>query len=173
MRVAYRTLEQIRSVALQARRILEVTDSTINMLDILENGLRQKGIHYHIVEAQEIPGDAARAMPEKGLILVAIEAYDAIHDGDPAQQLLVPHELAHFALGHVRTFARSVSREPHIALEDSEVQADLFSHEFTMPVVMVRRLCQSVEQIQGVFNVPIEDARIRRDVLREERLIEW
>lgn len=173
IRVAPKTVSQIRNTAQCARLILGLNGSRINMIDLLENKLRLIGINFHIVESTVIPGEAARAIPDEGTILLTLEAYQAIHDGDVKQQLLVPHEFAHFVLKHAITFARAISHTPHPALEDSEVQADYFSHEFTMPVELVRRHCQSITAIQEVFGVPQQDAIIRTDMLRRENLISW
>jgi len=120
-----------------------------------------------------MPGEVARALPEEGLILLTKEAYNAIHDDDPNYQLLIPHEVAHIALRHRATFSRATSRDPIAAAEDSEVQADWFSHEFAMPAELVRRYCGSVEMIQQAFNVPRREAEIRRATLQKEKLINW
>lgn len=171
--VAARNLDQIRRIALSARNFLGIEEVRINMIDLLENRLRRVGIHYHVVDPSRIPGEAARAIPEEGIILITSRAHNAVHDGDPRHQLLVPHELGHFALKHSAFFSRTTSSESHMALEDSEVQADLFSHEFAMPIDMVQRHCRSLDSIQNVFNVQRLDARIRRDKLQIEGLITW
>jgi hypothetical protein len=171
MRVAAKDVAEIRSIATRARELLGLAGRPIEMVDLLENRLRKHGIHYHIVSQAKIPGDAARAVPERGLILLTHEAYDGIHDGDPDCVLLVPHELGHFALGHLATFARANYRQPHRVDEDSEIQADQFSHEFVMPPDVVKGACSSIVQIQQVFRVPAGDARIRYQVLREEGLL--
>jgi hypothetical protein len=168
MRVAPKTLGQIRAVAVRAREILGIDEHPIDMVDLLENRLRASGIHFHVVEAEAIPGEAARAVPGEGLLLVNKEAYDGIHRGHPDYVLLVPHELGHFALRHAITFARAVSTVPHGIFEDSEIQADQFSHEFVMPPVLVRRHCASAADLQRAFGIPLKDARIRHDVLRAE-----
>ncbi len=173
VRVAARAAIQIRDIALAARVRLRVDAPRVNMADLLENALRKNGIHYHIVEQARISGEAARAEPETGRILVAADAYDGICAENPAHQLLIPHELAHFVLRHAITFARSISGESHSLWEDSEVQADFFSHEFTMPAILLRRHCQSAVDIMRVFNVPKQDAEIRARVLRQEGDINW
>jgi hypothetical protein len=173
VRVSPRNLDQIRATALAARRVLRITKVRIDMIDLLENRLRSIGIHYHLVDTSRIPGDAARAIPEEGKLLLTADAYNAIHDKDPNHQLLVPHELGHFALRHSATFSRVISQELHMGLEDSEVQADLFSHEFTMPIEAVQEFCNSIEMIQKVFNVPAKDAKIRADKFRVEGLVDW
>jgi hypothetical protein len=137
------------------------------MVDLLENRLRRAGIHFHIVDADAIPGEAARALPEKGLLLVTQEAYDGIHAGDPDHMLLVPHEIGHFALDHAASFARS-NLPYHGICEDSEIQADQFSHEFLMPVSLVMRHCMSWDEIQRVFGIPAKEARLRHLVLKLE-----
>lgn len=170
MRVAPRNLGQIRAAALRARQILDIDEHPIDMGDLLENRLRRNGIHFHIVEPEAIPGDAARAIPDKGLLLITNEAYIALKNEHPGHTLLIPHEIGHFALDHSMFFARSRSSlpEPHSMFEDSEIQADQFSHEFVMPIMLVRRHCSSVEDIQRTFGVPIQDARLRHLVLRTE-----
>lgn len=172
-KVAPKTLSQIRSVALASRQRLGIFDSPINMVDLLENRLVLHGISYHVVEAERIPGDAARAVPDEGLLLITDEAHKALYGRNPDHELLVAHEFAHFVLRHAASFSRSLQGENHHMSADSEVQADHFSHEFVMPPLLVKRHCQSAEDIHRAFNVPIKDARIRRDVLRSERLIEW
>jgi Zn-dependent peptidase ImmA (M78 family) len=173
IRVPVRSTGQIREAALRARLILGISEPCINMIDLLENKLRRIGIHFHLVENEQLPGDAAKAIPEQGRILLTRDAYNAVHDGDIRQQLLVPHEFGHFVLKHTITLARATSLTPHPALEDSEVQADLFSHEFALPVELVRRHCQSVAGIERAFRVPQIDAAIRADTLRREKLIDW
>lgn len=173
VRVAYRSLAQIRKTALAARSVLGVTEPNIDMIDLLENRLRKVGIHFHLVESAEMPGEAARALPEAGLIVLTKEAYNAIHDDDADYHLLVPHEFAHIALRHRATFSRATSRDPIITGEDSEVQADWFSHEFAMPVELMRRYCASVEMVQQAFNVPRREAEIRVSALRQENVISW
>ena len=174
-RVAPRNLEQIRRVAIATRTLLKVEDPRIDMIDLLENKLRNRGIHFHLVQPSDIPGDAARAIPQQGKLLLSIEAYDAIHNGDRVQELLIPHEIGHFALMHDTTavFSREITWHTHTALEDSEVQADRFSHEFAMPINMVKEHCRSLSAIEKIFNVPKEDARIRMEQLRQEGLIDW
>jgi len=152
---------------------LGIAGHPINMGDLLENRLRRIGIHFHVVDRSVIPREAARAIPDEGLILITAEAYDGIHMEEPAHELLVAHEIAHFALRHAATFARAMSQELHSIFEDSEIQADQFSHEFVMPPAVVQRHCQSIEGIRLVFNVPQKDAEIRHDVLRAEGLIRW
>jgi hypothetical protein len=167
MRVALRNLGQVRAVALRARDLLGISHHPINMVDLLENRLRRAGIHFHIVDADAIPGEAARALPEKGRLLVTQEAYDGIHAGDSDHTLLVPHEIGHFALDHAASFARSNLRD-HGIWEDSEIQADQFSHEFLMPVSLVMRHCMSWADIQRVFGIQAKEARLRHLVLRLE-----
>lgn len=172
-KVAPKTFLQIRAQALATRRGLGILDSPINMVDLLENRLDANGIRYHVVENTRIRGDAARAVPEQGLLLITDFAHRALYEHDSEYELLVPHELAHFVLRHSASFSRVIPGEVHYAFEDSEVQADQFSHEFVMPVVLVQRHCQSVEEIRFAFNVPKRDAQIRHDVLRHEGLISW
>src|SRR5712691_9045790 len=117
-RVAARTLGEIRAVAQRARALLGVTGSDLDMVALLENNLRKQGIHFHVVSPDQLPGDAARAEPEMGRLLITEPAYDALHRRDPTVQLLVPHELAHFALQHVVTFARTNTDNAHTGLED-------------------------------------------------------
>jgi len=143
------------------------------MVDLLENRLRKARIHFHVVERSAIPGEAARAIPDEGLILITREAYYGLHDEDPRHELLIPHELAHFALRHAASFSRATTKMPHSMFEDSEIQADQFSHEFVMPAAIVQRHCQCAEDIQKVFNILAKDAEIRRQVLCAEGLIQW
>jgi hypothetical protein len=168
MRVASKSWADIRAVAVRARQILGITDHPINMVDLLENGRRQHGIHFHVVDRDAIPGEAARALPEKGLLLLTQEAYEAVCDRDLKHALLIPHEIGHFALGHAVSFARSNSSEPHGVFEDSEIQADQFSHEFMMPAPLVTRHCRTWEDVRRVFEVPDKDAKIRHMFLRLE-----
>jgi hypothetical protein len=173
IRVAPRNVDEIRAFARRARVALGIFSHPIDMVELLENRLRKIAIHFHIVEDALIPREAARAIPEQGLILLTEEAYNGIHEGDPQYELLVPHELGHFALRHVATFARAMSSVPHSVFEDSEVQADQFSHELVMPAALVQRHCQSTRAIQQVFNIPGKDAEIRHIILRAEGLIHW
>ena len=173
IRVAPKNLDEVRAIARRARVALGIVGHPIDMVDLLENRLRRIAIHFHVVERSVIPREAARAIPEKGLILITEEAYNGIHDEDPKHELLVPHEFAHFALRHAVTFARATLLDPHSLFEDSEVQADQFSHEFVMPSAIVQRHCQSILAIQQVFNVSLKDAQIRHTVLRAEGLIQW
>lgn len=173
VRVAHRSVSQIRVVGQNARHALGITEPRMNMVRLLEITLPQHGIHFHIVEPAQIPDEVARAESETGRILVTLPAYDALHAGKAEYQLLIPHEFAHLALGHSITFARMSARDAHTALEDSEVQADLFSHEFAMPGELVRRHCQSVDDIMRVFNVPRQDAGIRAQILRQDGVIDW
>ncbi|MBI3528370.1 MAG: hypothetical protein HY067_10410 [Betaproteobacteria bacterium] len=171
--MAPKPVGDIRVSALNVRLHLEIAESRIDMVKLLENGLRRNGIHYHIVESSRIPGEAARAIPDKGEILLAAETYEAICEGDPSYQLIVPHELGHIVLRHAATFARATSNASHTSIEDSETQADRFSHEFTMPVLLVQRHCKSIRAIQDVFNVTRLEASIRKDTLYREGLIDW
>lgn len=172
-RVMPRDVASIRAIAQSARRVLEITDPRISMIELLEIKLHRMGIHFHVVDDDEIPGEAARAVPDRGRILITDSAYHGIHRNDPKHELLVPHELGHIVLEHATTFAFSNPRAAHPANADSEVQADYFSHEFALPVAGIQRWCQSIVQIQDVFNVPRDDAVIRADMLRREGLIGW
>ena len=172
-RVAAKSLDQIRTSALATRAILKVNQTNFDVVELLENELRRNGIHFHIVEAERIPGEAARAVPDEGRILITSESYEAICNEEPDFQLLVPHEVAHIVLRHSATFARTTSTRVHTSIEDSEVQADRFSHEFAMPNVLVRKHCRSIGDIQQVFNVNLHEAQIRRDQLRREQEINW
>jgi hypothetical protein len=163
MRVTCKSLGQVRAIASRARELLGISGHRINMVDLLENRLRRIGIHFHIVNAVAIPGEAARAVPEKGELLVTEEAYDGIHAGHPDHALLIPHEIGHFA-DHAGSFARSTTYY-HGVSEDSEIQADQFAHEFLMPVSLVLRNCVSWADVQQVFRVPAKDARLRHLVL--------
>src|SRR6266446_1043268 len=100
VRVAPKNLDEIREVARRARVVLGIAGHPIDMVDLLENRLRKMAIHFHVVDRLAIPNDAARAVPDDGLILITEEAYNGIHDEDPKHELLVAHELAHFALRH-------------------------------------------------------------------------
>jgi hypothetical protein len=172
-RVATKSVAQIRVAALAVRDFLGVTEANIDAIDLLENKLRKIGVHFHIVDPDAIPGEAARAHPERGRLLLTSESYDRIYEGDPDFQLLVPHEIAHFALNHSATFARQTSNIAHTSMEDSEVQADRFSHEFAMPVSILKSTCKSLADIQRLFNVPESEARIRREQLSREAAISW
>jgi hypothetical protein len=172
-RVTPKNLDSIRAIALNVRRELDIGTARVSMINLLEVKLYNVGLHFHIVGDDDIPGEAARAIPHAGLILITETAYEGIHRGDPEYELLVPHELGHIVLEHSVTLAFANPRGAHPANEDSEVQADYFSHELTMPVQLVLRYCQSVTAIQRAFNVPQIDAAIRADMLRRERLITW
>ena len=172
-RVATKSLVQIRTTAIAVREILKMNEVNIDVIQLLENKLRHIGIHFHIVEPQTIPGEAARAIPDEGKLYVTSDSYERIYEGDPDFQLLIPHEIAHFALRHSASFARTISVIPHTSMEDSEVQADRFSHEFSMPISMVEAHCRSISDIQRVFCVPKLDAQIRHDQLAREKVIDW
>ena len=172
-RVATKSLAQIRNAALAVREILKLTQPNIDVVQLLENRLRRIGIHFHVVERQRIPGEAARAVPDEGTLYVTSESYERIYKGDPEFQLLIPHEIAHFALRHSSTFARTISPIAHTSFEDSEVQADRFSHEFTMPIHILKANCKCVSDIQRIFNVTKMEAQIRRDQLLREQVIDW
>lgn len=172
-RVAAKSLSQIRMSALTTRDLLRVNQPNIDVVELLENELRRNGIHFHIVDPEVIPGEAARAVPDEGVILVTSESYESICDEDPDFQLLVPHEIAHIVLRHAATFARATSAYVHTSMEDSEVQADRFSHEFVMPIALVQKHCQSIGDMQRVFNVSVREAQIRRDQLLREQVINW
>jgi IrrE N-terminal-like domain len=175
VRVPARNTGEIRQIALRAREALGVEEPKVDMVHLLENRLRKQGIHFHLVEAEDIRGDVARAIPEQGKLLIVADAYSALHDDDPKHELLVPHELGHFALAHIKNayFSKEDSWYSHNSLEDSETQADRFSHEFAMPVHLIRQHCRSLKAIQEIFNVPIDEARIRMEQLRQEHAIDW
>lgn len=172
-RVAAKGVDEIRRIALRSRAILQVEEPRINMVRLFEWRLRRRGIQPHVVDADSIKGDAARADIEQ--IRITLEAYLALTDGDPAYELLVPHEFGHIALGHANSvyFSREASWYVHDSIEDSEAQADRFSHEFAMPIDLVRAHCRSLDSIREVFNVPYQDARIRMTQLQQERAIDW
>ena len=75
-RVATKSLAQIRTTAITVREILKVTGANIDNVELLENKLRSIGIHFHIVEPQRIPGEAARAARHR-----AVDVHRARHGG--------------------------------------------------------------------------------------------
>jgi hypothetical protein len=172
-RVAPILHEAIRVAADNARRALGINSLRIDMCKLLECDLEVIGYHFHIAEDDDIKGEVARAEPANGRLTLTLAAYDGIRARDSKYELILPHEIGHIALNHASTFAYSNPNIVHGAMQDSEVQADHFSHEFAMPIYAIQRHCRSVDDIRSFFNVPKLDAEIRANTLRLEKFIDW
>lgn len=173
VRVLHRSRDDIKLVAQKSRLALDIIGVKIDIVDLLENKLRERGIHFHVEEDDDMAGDIARAAPAQGVIRIGTSAYLSLTARELTHALVVPHELGHIALRHDFSFARATTDLPHLLSEDSEWQAEYFAHEFLMPWDLVQHYCRSVADIERKFEISRQDAEMRAFCLRRERLIGW
>lgn len=161
--VAPRGIEAIRTIAVDARKILELADEPVSLPHFLDD-LSQFGVTVDVIEDEDdmlmMAGVEAVCVPETATINLTLATYNAARRNDPRTRFTIFHELGHFVLQHNKALARAnYVAKPFI---DSEWQADQFSAEMIMPLdVILRRGLRTPTQLARFFQVSFPAANNR------------
>lgn len=163
----------IRNIADKVRSELKVSLLPSNMWALLDTLSVRYGIHFDVVENNEMPSFCAEAccIPERAQIFLPQKSVEAIDRSDRRMMFTIMHELGHFVLAHRKSFARS--RPKPAAFIDSEWQADQFAAEILMPAdLIVAEQLYDTAQIRERFSVSHFAAEERRKRLINEGVLE-
>lgn len=170
-RVPPASQKSIRATANSVRKLLRIGDIRADMLKIMEFVLpiMIEDYSFEVLEPSEMNYDEARTFPDKYLIQVRSDVYEALCNGDPRAQFTMAHELGHLVMHSGISelhFARNRVATNHKVFEDSEWQADTFASEFLMPYDLALK-CNSVDEIKEMFGVSNLAAEYRFKKIRE------
>jgi len=163
-KVPAKAIWQIRKDADYIRAVLGLKNKKINMVSLIEFILPKllPGFSYEVIDESEMGIDEARTYPDKQLIYIRADIYNAVTNGDRRAQFTLAHELGHLVmhsnLGKLRSYARN--SQEHKIYEDSEWQADTFAAEFLMPYEFVKT-CKNPQEIFDEFGVSMSAAKVR------------
>lgn len=138
---------------------------------LLENVLHRAGYTFHPDDSGKLVNTAAFTIPEKKLIVIRHDVYEALQDDDPFARYTVAHEFAHIVLDHAVTLHRNAVLGQHKWWEDSEWQANNLAAELLMPVNVVQKLDARPIYIQAACGVSGQAANYRIARLKEAGLI--
>lgn len=163
-----RSRNDIRDVAVHARRILKLGDGRVDIPRVLDKLSAEFGIHYDVFDKSSapVPGEVeACYVPEDFTIYIRDTVFSEMANGGSRAVFTFGHEMGHALLGHRRTYNRqSVATVPRYA--NSEWQANTFSAEFVMPTDQIWKFnLRSAEAIVRQFGVSPVAARVRVDDL--------
>lgn len=118
------------------------------------------GSRYQVEESRLMGDDDARTYPEKGLIQIREEVYDAAAQENGRARFTLAHELGHLMMHRNISFARVNPQCPPRIFENSEWQADVFASHLLMPDELIAS-CSSVEDVMRNFGVSRSAAELR------------
>jgi len=143
----------------------------LDAVHLLENVLQRAGYSFHPDDSGELQETVAFAIPDRKLIVIRDDIYDALHRDTPFARYTVVHEFSHIYLQHAVTLHRGATLGKHEWFEDSEWQANQFAAELLMPLEVVRRLDAMPLLIQAECGVSARAVTTRLAKLRDEKLI--
>lgn len=113
---------------------------------------------FEIVSKSELGNDHGRTHPDKNLIQIREDVYDAACKGSGRDRFTMAHELGHFFLHRNVQFSRTTVS--HEIYEDSEWQADVFASALLIDEKHLHK-CRSVQEVSDTFGVTHAAARCR------------
>lgn len=115
---------------------------------------------YQVEESSFMGDDDARTYPEKRLIQLREEVYDAAAQENGRARFTLAHELGHLMMHRNTSFARVNPQSPPRIYENSEWQADVFASYLLMPDELIMS-CSSVDEVMSDFGVSRKAAELR------------
>jgi Zn-dependent peptidase ImmA (M78 family) len=156
--------QKIREQAAYIRDVFKLGRNKVNMIRFIEFVLPTffPEFSYAVLTKDEMGDDEARTYPDKYLIEIREDVYDAATDGDRRAQFTLAHEVGHLVLhaGLDKSVRFARSSTEHKIYEDSEWQADVFAAEFLMPYETAV-LCKRADEISEKFEVSQSAAKTR------------
>ncbi|MCG9095324.1 ImmA/IrrE family metallo-endopeptidase [Laribacter hongkongensis] len=174
-RVATRTRLQLRTIAqgilpiLHAEGCFKRNAHFLDASHLLENVLHRANYAFHVDES--LTETAAFTIPERRLIVLKGDVYDALEREDPFSRFTIVHEFSHIVLDHAVTLHRNAVLGEHKWIEDSEWQANNLSAEIMMPVRTVQQLGGNASLIAATCGTSLEAATYRVENLIKEEII--
>lgn len=162
-------IKQIRAVANKAREIFRITEPRVDIVGLYEFRLPEFGVTYDWCDERELANQHGLTFPNEGLIQIRRDVYEGACAERGRDRFTMGHEVGHLILHDNVAFARTDGT--HKWIEDSEWQADTFAAEFLMPVEFVRLHCRNPSDIEVLFGVSADAARLRWRKLNEQGLI--
>ncbi|OHX15270.1 hypothetical protein BI343_02645 [Chromobacterium amazonense] len=158
-----RTIQSIRSQAMQARHTLGLGPDRFQVAPLLDLLTVNFGIDVDIVEDHEMSAHIeAECFPSQLIMRIPERTWELIEQGDSRARFTFMHELGHLILQHDLSLHRESGRYEHKCYEDSEWQADQFAAEILMPVSVInnRKLFDAYD-LAEFFDVSLQAASIR------------
>lgn len=118
------------------------------------------GGRYEVIESHLMGDDDARTYPDKGLILLREEVYEAAAQEQGRARFTLAHELGHLIMHRNISFARINPQSPPKIYENSEWQADVFASHLLMPEVLISGY-SDVDEVMRDFRVSRKAAELR------------
>jgi Zn-dependent peptidase ImmA (M78 family) len=118
------------------------------------------GAEYQVVESHLMGDDDARTYPDKKLIQIREEVYDAAAQENGRARFTLAHELGHLMMHRNISFARVNPQSPPRIFENSEWQADVFASHLLMPDELIASY-SNVENVMRDFGVSHSAAELR------------
>lgn len=173
-----RSRAAVRQMSTALRAYLGEVNPYVDVQRLIEHKLMEHfGVIFAVQEPFVLGEDEGRTYPDRLVLELRSDVYDALAAGDPRARFTAMHEVAHLFLHQgipLRRASRSAAQRnlPHRHYEDSEWQADAFAAEFLMPLEHVLRLPRLTAAAASVrFKVSLRAAMVRMNVLRNEGLL--
>lgn len=122
------------------------------------------GARYEVVESHLLGDDDARTYPDKGLILIREQVYDAAANGEGRARFTLAHELGHLMMHRNISFARVNPLSPPKIYANSEWQADVFASHLLIPANLLSAYKNSEDVVRDFcVSWAAADLRLRTD----------
>jgi Zn-dependent peptidase ImmA (M78 family) len=155
------TKQSIADIASTIRQGLGLTQLYFPVVDIYEL------LHFIVEEAYfevrtkiEMGDDHGRTYPDKSVIWVREDVYDAARCGRPRDRFTMCHELGHLVLHKGISFSRIDPNNPPKIYMNSEWQADIFASHILIPEELISPNA-TVYDLMNDFGVSYEAANAR------------
>ena len=162
----------IRQVVASLRAYLGESDARVDVARLIEHKLFEHfGVILAVKDASVLGADQGRSYPDKLLIELRDDVYDALILGHPVARYTALHEVGHLFIHQGVPLRRTSGPATHRHFEDSEWQANTFASEFLMPVEHILHLYpRTAALVSARFNVSLSAALVRLNVLKNEGL---
>lgn len=161
VRVAPLSRANIQKFALMFREIFQPDiHQPFDVLSCLEIGLPKAMNHefeFTLKNQDEMGATEAAVLPDKKLMHIRTDVYDALHNNDARARFTIAHEFGHLCMH--KGVALNRGDGSHKIFEDSEWQANQFSAEVLAPIQGCIGL--SIDEIMEKYQISYHCASLR------------
>lgn len=157
---SYKKLETLSQELLPILPKVPGNPYQIDAAAVLEFFLPQAGYKYAITEVDKLKDTVAFTIPERNLIVIRSDVYDALDQNQPFASSTIVHELSHIDLEHAKTFCRDAKLGAHKFYEDSEWQAKAYTAALMMPIEACLKV-NSIAELSEMCGTSMQAAEYR------------
>lgn len=158
VKVPARRKDDIKGLANFLRSHLQLSCVYVKIENVYEVLADILDFNFEIVSKSELGDDHGRTHPDKNLIKIREDVYNAACNGSGRDRFTMAHELGHLFLHRDIQFSRATV--PHEIYEDSEWQADVFASAFLIAEEHLHK-CRNVQEVSNTFGVTPAAAKCR------------